>query len=1375
MSTLAEFMILFGGDNRPPMLEKHLYDSWKSRMELYMQNREHGKMILESVEHGKEIRGIVNTKFLNSLPPEWSKFVIDVKLVRDLHTTYFDQLHAYLEQHELRANEIDSGLAVHVLKQGDDPIDAFNKMMTFLFTIFTSRFLTINNQLRNSSNPRQQATIHDGRVTVQPVQRRQSSFAAAKAVLMANLSSYGLGVLSESKDLTFMPPKPDLVLHNPPNAIETDHLAFTVKLSPTKHDQDLSLTNRPSAPIIEDWVSNFEDESETKPPQILPQSKPVPITAVRPVSNDVPKLKMTRPRHVKPIVTKSNSPTRRYIAYSPSQKASNSPPRVIAVKAPVVNAAQVSNGLGPKEKLTILFLMQGNPQHALKDKGVIDSGCSRHMTGNMSYLSDFEELNGGYVAFGDDYIRFTWVFFFATKDETSSILKTFITGLENQLSLKEKVIRSDNKTEFKNNDLNQFCGIKGIKREFSVPRTPQQNRIAERKNRTLIEAARTMLVDSLLPIIFWAEAVNTACYIQNKVLVTKPHNKTPYELLHGRTPSIGFMRPFGCRVTILNTLDSLGKFDRKVDEGFLVGYSISSKAFRVFNSRIRIVQETLHVNFLENKPNVAGSGPTWLFDIDSLTKTKNYQQSPQAINLTIVQNTDGDAAFDGKEPEFNAKKPESEVNVSPSSKFEDFSDNSINEVNASELKDITYSDDEDDVGAEVDFNNLETSITVSPIPTTRVHKDHHVTQIIGDLSSATQTRSMTRVAKDQGGLSQMFNDDFHNCMFACFLSQEEPKRVHQALKDPSWIEAMQEDLLQFKMQKVWVLVDLSYGKRAIGTKWVFRNKKDERGIVVRNKGRLVAQGHTKEEGINFKEVFAPSAFLYGTIKEEVYACQPPGFEDPDHPDKVYKVVKALYGLHQAPRAWQKGDILLVQIYVDDIIIGATNKDLLTDGKLASIPIDTKKPLLKDPDGKDVDVHTYRSMIGSLMYLTLSRPDIMFAVVLSGMESLKMMLHVTNILSAGSLTTQQMVLNSPCPTHIKNWLVQIKRSLLVQNQTALGKDKTNPLIVNSLLKTIWSSIHHLLINEVLTIPRKTATGVNTPRCDEDWLELMELTVFLLPKVEKVRIRVNVVNLQVSAVRSSIKYALTVNPNIYVSCIKQFWTTVAVKKVNDVIRLQALVDKKKVVVMEATIRDALRLDDAEGVECRKFNFSKFRFDNLVRNVDSPSKFYMYPCFLQLMIRKQVGDISTHTTKYTFPALTQKVYANIRRVGKGFSRVETPLFEGMLVEQQVVEEGDADENDENVNASDTSEGDVSAAHDEVPTVTEELSIPFPTPPTPPPQPQPSHDIPSTSQGRMIAHMDHDADVVLEDDKEVADDVKDVQDNIDESAQDQGRKAES
>ncbi|GJR53647.1 putative ribonuclease H-like domain-containing protein [Tanacetum coccineum] len=224
----------------------------------------------------------------------------------------------------------------------------------------------------------------------------------------------------------------------------------------------------------------------------------------------------------------------------------------------------------------------------------------------------------------DDFSRFSWVFFLATKDETSEILCNLIIGLENQLSHNVKIIRCDNGTEFKNHAMNEFCAKKGIKREFSVARTPQQNGVAERKNRTLIEAARTMLADSLLPIPFWAEAVNTACYVLNRVLVTKPQNKTPYELLIGKSPSISFMRPFGCPLTILNTLDSLGKFDGKSDEGYLLGYSTSSKAFRVYNKRTKRVEENLHINFLEDQPNVTGTGPNWMFDLDFLTNSMNY-------------------------------------------------------------------------------------------------------------------------------------------------------------------------------------------------------------------------------------------------------------------------------------------------------------------------------------------------------------------------------------------------------------------------------------------------------------------------------------------------------------------------------------------------------------------------------------------------------------------------------------------------------------------------------------------------------------------------------------------------------------------------------
>nr|GEW43710.1 ribonuclease H-like domain-containing protein [Tanacetum cinerariifolium] len=172
--------------------------------------------------------------------------------------------------------------------------------------------------------------------------------------------------------------------------------------------------------------------------------------------------------------------------------------------------------------------------------------------------------------------------------------------------------------------MNQFYDMKRIKKEFSVARTPQQNGVAERKNKTLVEVARTILVDSKLPTTFWVEVVNTACYVLNRALVIKPHNKTPYELIRGRPPIIDFMKPFGCPVTILNTMDHLGKFDGKADEGFFIGYSMASKAIIVFNKRTRIFKETLNIRFLKNAPNVKGNGPDRLFDIDSLTISMNY-------------------------------------------------------------------------------------------------------------------------------------------------------------------------------------------------------------------------------------------------------------------------------------------------------------------------------------------------------------------------------------------------------------------------------------------------------------------------------------------------------------------------------------------------------------------------------------------------------------------------------------------------------------------------------------------------------------------------------------------------------------------------------
>ncbi|GJV26717.1 putative ribonuclease H-like domain-containing protein [Tanacetum coccineum] len=292
----------------------------------------------------------------------------------------------------------------------------------------------------------------------------------------------------------------------------------------------------------------------------------------------------------------------------------------------------------------------------------------------------------------------------------------------------------------------------------------------------------------------------------------------------------------------------------------------------------------------------------------------------------------------------------------------------------------------------LNINNVSSTVTTAPLEATYVDFFGDETEV--DMSNimcvcvSSVFYSNTRIIKKaiDHSLDHVIGD---------VQSGEEPKKVIQVLKDPSWIEAMQEQHLQFKLQQVWTLVDLPHGKRAIGTKWVYMNKKDERGIVIKNKARLVAQRHTQEEGIDYDEMDVKSAFLYGKIEEEVYVCQPSGFEDPEFPNRVYKVEKTLYGLHQSPRAWyetlstylldnrfqrglqvtQKDDRIFISQdkYMDEIL----KKFGFLSVKTASTPMETSNPLLRDAEAEDVDVHLYRSMIGSLMYLTSLRPDIMF--------------------------------------------------------------------------------------------------------------------------------------------------------------------------------------------------------------------------------------------------------------------------------------------------------------------------------------------------------------------------------------------------------------
>nr|GEW00495.1 putative ribonuclease H-like domain-containing protein [Tanacetum cinerariifolium] len=795
-----------------------------------------------------------------------------------------------------------------------------------------------------------------------------------------------------------------------------------------------------------------------------------------------------------------------------------------------------------------------DPQDALKGTGIFDSGCSRHMKGNKSYLAYYQEYDGGFVAFagsskrgkitGKGKIRtgkldfedvyfvkelkfnlfsvsqmFSWVFFLAKNDEASGILQDFITGIENQLNHKVKIIRCDNRTEFKNYEMNQFCGIKGTKREFSNARTPQQNRVAKRKNRTLIDATRTMLADSLLPIPFWDEAVNTACYVQNKVLVTKSHNKIPYELLIGRTPIISFIRPFGYLVTSLNTFDHLGKFDGKAYEGFLVGYFTNSKASRVYNSRTRKVEENLHVNFLKNKPNIIGSDPKWLFDIDSLTTLMNYQPvsvgnrsngnagseihsdarqlrkekvHDQEYILLPLLNTSSDVPSSHEEVEFlpkndAGKKSTAEPTCVKGSKTDDLGSldhqmksindseniNSINSFNTASLtvndasnKDGTFQrtinigifDDSyngRDEGAETDYNDLETM----------------------------EPKKVTRDLDDESWVEAMQEE-----LLQFKLLNMEPKKVTRDLDDESWVEAMQEELLQFKLLN--------------------------RGIVVRNKARLVAQGHRQEEGIDYDEFFAPDARI------EAIRFQ------------MSSIGELTFFLRLQVEQRKEGIFLSHDKYVSDILEKFGFSSVKSAMKRILRYLKGQPTLgLWYPEDLPLDLIAYSN--SDYAGASLDRKSTIGGYQFLGLE-------------------------------IKGYLINDGYADLVQHagdyfntagQTTTSKEFSNPLMAGSLPKTI--STKFVDQHNMVAYLEKS----------DDNRDFHQIVDFLSS--------------------CSITYALTVSPTIYASYIEQFWNTASSKTINSMKQIHAIVDGKAVVISESSVRSDLLFDDEDGITCLKNN--------------------------------------------------------------------------------------------------------------------------------------------------------------------------------------------
>ncbi|GJZ00678.1 putative ribonuclease H-like domain-containing protein [Tanacetum coccineum] len=554
----------------------------------------------------------------------------------------------------------------------------------------------------------------------------------------------------------------------------------------------------------------------------------VSVNTARPINTAYPRPTVNSAR------TASN--IRRPFNKSTTNKNSNLKEKVNTVKGNVTTVgpkAVVSDNKGNKANVVKASACWGNPQLELQEKGVIDSGCSRHMTKNKSYLSDYEEIYGGCI--------------------------------ENLIDLKVKVIRCDNGTEFKNKVMNQLCEMKG------------------------------------------------------------------------RKPVLSFMRPFGCPVTILNTLDHLSKFDGKADEGLFIGYSTNSKAFRVFNSRTRIVEENLHVKFSEETPNIAGNKPNWLFDIDALTISMNYKP------VVAGNQTNGNAGTKENIDASQAGKkiiPDQEYILLPLLTFDPSLSKRLKDSPDAGFK---PSGEEE----KMDFKHPENKDSEVPnIEEPKVHQEQD--------ANVNSTNNINTVCPTVNAADIENNVVDENIVYGCIDDLSMPNLEEIVYSDDDDEVGAEAD-----MNNLATIVP------------VYRNKKDDRGIVVRNKARLVAQGYIKEEGIDYDEVFAPvarieairlflayasfmnfivyqmdvkSAFLYGTIEEEVK---------------------------------QKDDGIFISQdkYVADIL----KKFDFATVKTASTPMETNKALLKDEEATDVDVHLYRSMIGSLMYLTASRPDIMFAV------------------------------------------------------------------------------------------------------------------------------------------------------------------------------------------------------------------------------------------------------------------------------------------------------------------------------------------------------------------------------------------------------------
>nr|GEU85340.1 putative ribonuclease H-like domain-containing protein [Tanacetum cinerariifolium] len=935
-----------------------------------------------------------------------------------------------------------------------------------------------------------------------------------------------------------------------------------------------------------------------------------------------------------------------------------------------------------------MSLNEGRWGSAVKSSaGIVDSGCSRSIIGNKEKLDDFMQVKGGTVTFGGGDGKITGKGTIRTSKlnfENNKVLFTdgecLVLTKEFQLPDESQVVlripRRHDLYMFNLSDIQPEQQINCLLAKASLEEsTKWHRRMAHVNFKTINKLAKHGLVEGPPLKDFTnehncTEAVSTACYVLNRVSITNPHNKTPYELLSGKVPNIRHLKPFGCQVTILNTSDHLGKFDGKANEGFLVGYAANSKAYRVYNLSSKKVKETLNLRYQEDKPNVQGRGQEWYFDLDYLIDSLGYTRFK---NNTPAGTQDANINA-GTQDDDSESECEEQAILVPSFPSYSFSGPKVNEVSTTIKNHLDYAEElarlqrqehkahsaaakygfefsnetaemlhQGVLAGHIDSVGFGDPATSESIPAV-FNPDHADNSTLppghslGSSEQSTRFPSPSNLGNHQptAGIfsSSSYDDDF--CTDVTNLASSVVVDPVATKRDLDWVAAMQEEMQQFYNQQVWKLVPLPAGKIAIGIKWILKNKRDAIGIVVKNKARFVAQGHRQEKGIDYDEVFAlvarieairlflafasymgfmvyqmdvKSAFLYGEIEEEVYVTQPKGFEDPHNPKHVYNVVKALYGLHQAPRAsyvrlstfllkhhYRRGTIdktlfikkdskhlILVQFYVDDIIFGSTNtawcdefevlmkgefemsaigkltfflglqvkqlpdgifisqdkylKDMLKKYDMESVrtattPYEVPKHKSKDEPDDAVNVHLYRSMISSLMYLTASKPDIMFAV--------------------SACSRHQF---TPMTSHL-NAVKKIFKYLKGQPNLGLWFPRDSPFQLEAYSDSDYAGPPMLLVVPVfLLVVLVHADGwVPTGSCTipTGSYSFMLLNWFLLDDHNKVAYLekgkgweayeqiLDFLN------RSHIRYALTHHPPIvFDSLVKQFWATATVR--------------------------------------------------------------------------------------------------------------------------------------------------------------------------------------------------------------------------------------